>query len=106
MKVLILANNDVGLYKFRKELISELLHPGSYLENRTAEPCEVFISLPNGGFVSELVDMGCVFIDTPLERHGTNPIAELKLKNTFSVSRCCKSSHFMRYCLHFLYIFS
>ena len=83
MKVLILANNDVGLYKFRKELISELLHPGSYLENRTAEPCEVFISLPNGGFVSELVDMGCVFIDTPLERHGTNPIAELKLKNRY-----------------------
>lgn len=79
MKVLILANNDVGLYKFRKELINELLHPGSFLADRTAEPCEVFISLPNGDFVLELVDMGCVFIDTPLERHGTNPIAELKL---------------------------
>ena len=79
MRILILANNDVGLYKFRKELISELLHPGSYLEDRTAEPCEVFISLPNGDFVQELVDMGCVFINTPLERHGTNPIAELKL---------------------------
>ena len=79
MRVLILANNDVGLYKFRKELINELLHPGSFLEDRTAEPCEVFISLPNGDFVPELVDMGCVFIDTPLERHGTNPIAELKL---------------------------
>lgn len=51
MKVLILANNDVGLYKFRKELISELLHPGSFLEDRTAEPCEVFISLPNGDLV-------------------------------------------------------
>lgn len=79
MKILILANNDVGLYKFRKELISELLHPGSFLKDRTAEPCEVFISLPNGGFVPELVDMGCIFIDTPLERHGTNPVAELKL---------------------------
>lgn len=83
MKVLILANNDVGLYKFRKELISELLHPGSFLVDRTAKPCEVFISLPNGGFVPELVDMGCVFIDTPLERHGTNPIAELKLKSRY-----------------------
>ena len=79
MKVLILANNDVGLYKFRKELISELLHPGSFLKDRIAEPCEVYISLPNGGFVPELVDMGCIFIDTPFERHGTNPIAELKL---------------------------
>ena len=83
MKVLILANNDVGLYKFRKELISELLHPGSYLSGRNAEPCEVFISLPNGDFVPELVDMGCVFIDTPLERHGTNPISELKLKSKY-----------------------
>ena len=83
MKVLILANNDVGLYKFRKELISELLYPGSYLKDRIAEPCEVFISLPNGGFVPELVEMGCVFIDTPIERHGTNPIAELKLKNRY-----------------------
>ncbi len=79
MKVLILANNDVGLYKFRKELISELLNPGSFLRSRSAEPCEVFISLPNGGFISELVDMGCIFIDTPLERHGINPLSELKL---------------------------
>ena len=83
MRVLILANNDVGLHKFRKELINELLHPGSFLEDRTAEPCEVFISLPNGDFVPELVDMGCVFIDTPIERHGTNPIAELKLKSRY-----------------------
>ena len=34
-KILILANNDVGLYKFRKEIIEELLK-----EN------EVYISLP------------------------------------------------------------
>ena len=83
MKVLILANNDVGLYKFRKELIGELLHPGSFLTDRIAEPCEVYISLPNGGFVSELVDMGCTFIDTPIERHGTNVVSELKLKNRY-----------------------
>lgn len=82
-KIVILANNDMGLYKFRKELIDELLHPGSFLGDRIAEPCEVFISLPNGDFVPKLVDMGCVFIDTPLERHGTNPIAELKLKNRY-----------------------
>lgn len=83
MKVLILANNDVGLYKFRKELISELLHPGSFISGRNAEPCEVFISLPNGSLVQELVDMGCVFIDTPFDRHGMNPISELKLKSRY-----------------------
>ncbi len=83
MRVLILANNDVGLYKFRKELLSELLAPGSYIEGRVAEPCEVYISLPNGDFIPELVSMGCKFIDTPFERHGTNPFQELKLRNLY-----------------------
>lgn len=83
MRVLILANNDVGLYRFRKELIGELLNPGSFLKDRIAEPCEVFISVPHGDFVQELVDMGGVFIDTPIERHGMNPIAELKLKGRY-----------------------
>lgn len=83
MRVLILANNDVGLYKFRKELLSELLVPGSYVEGRIAEPCEVYISLPQGDFISELENMGCKFIDTPFERHGTNPLQELKLRNMY-----------------------
>lgn len=69
MKILILANNDVGLYKFRKELIEALL-----------EKNEVVICLPYGEFVDELEAMGCKFISCDLlERHGTNPIKELKL---------------------------
>ncbi len=69
MKVLILANNDVGLYKFRKELIVELL-----------KEHDVFICLPDGSFVKELVSMGCSFIPCNLlNRHGTNPVQELKL---------------------------
>ncbi|HDR3889418.1 TPA: glycosyltransferase family 4 protein [Bacillus cereus] len=67
-KVLILANNDVGLYKFRKELIKELL-----------EKYEVYISLPDGEFINELKEMGCKFINTPISRRGTNPITDLKL---------------------------
>ncbi|MCT4478540.1 glycosyltransferase family 4 protein [Peribacillus frigoritolerans] len=67
-KILILANNDVGLYKFRKELIKELVK-----EN------EVYISLPNGEFISELIELGCTFIDTAINRRGTNPITDLKL---------------------------
>lgn len=82
-RVLILANNDVGLYKFRKELLEELLQPGSYLKGREDEPCEVYISLPDGEYVSEMKNMGCYFINTPLERHGTNPFQELKLKATY-----------------------
>lgn len=72
MKVMILANNDVGLYKFRKELIEELL-----------KEHEVVISLPYGDFVKPLEDIGCKFIDTPVDRRGINPIKDLKLFFTY-----------------------
>ena len=68
MNILILANYDVGLFCFRKELIEELL------KNNT-----VFISLPYGELVEPLKSMGCVFIDTPLERRGINPIKDFAL---------------------------
>lgn len=67
-KILILANNDVGLYRFRKDLIQELLK-----EN------QVMISLPNGDMVRPLVEMGCHFLDTPVDRRGMNPLRDLKL---------------------------
>lgn len=69
MKVLILANNDIGLYKFRKELIQRLL------ERKNA----VYLSLPLGEYVSQLEDMGCGFIDTNIDRRGINPKTDLKL---------------------------
>lgn len=68
MKVMILANNDVGLYQFRKELIEELL-----------KQHEVVISLPDGDFIKPLEDIGCKFIDTPVDRRGINPATDLKL---------------------------
>lgn len=67
-KILILINNDIGLYKFRKEFIKDLL-----LEH------EVSISLPDGPFVKELVNMGCKFVDTEINRRGINPITDIKL---------------------------
>ena len=71
-KILILANNDVGLYKFRKELIEELLKDNV-----------VYISLPYGNLVDNLIKMGCKFIDTPVDRRGINPITDLKLLNSY-----------------------
>ena len=69
MKVMILANNDVGLYKFRKELLEKLQQDN-----------EVYICLPDGGFVKQLVGLGCKFIPCELlDRHGTNPFKELRL---------------------------
>ncbi|HGK7332797.1 TPA: glycosyltransferase family 1 protein, partial [Streptococcus suis] len=50
----------------RKELIENLL-----LEN------EVFISLPYGKLVEKLVEKGCQFIDTPIDRRGINPFRDI-----------------------------
>lgn len=72
MKVMILANNDVGLYQFRKELIEELI-----------KEYKVVISLPDGDFIKPLENIGCKFIDTPVDRRGINPIKDLKLFFTY-----------------------
>lgn len=69
MNILILANNDIGLYNFRKELLTELIHLGH----------KVFISLPNGDKIEPLVNLGCMFLDTPVDRRGINPVTDLKL---------------------------
>lgn len=69
MKILILANNDVGLFKFRRELLETLL----------VAKHEVYLSLPNGGFVPDMIKMGCKFINTEISRHGTNPVTDLLL---------------------------
>ena len=66
--ILILANNDIGLYKFRKELIEELV-----------KEYKVYISLPYGEFIPDLISLGCEYIETPISRRGTNPITDFKL---------------------------
>lgn len=68
-KILILANNDVGLYNFRCELIQKLLDDGN----------EVVISLPNGDKVKNLVELGSRYIETDVSRRGTNPITDFGL---------------------------
>lgn len=68
-RILILANFDVGLYKFRKELIQELLNQGN----------EVYISLPDGELVRSLEKMGCKFVNTAVDRRGINPKTDAKL---------------------------
>ena len=68
MKILILANNDVGLYQFRKDLIEAMLPKH-----------EVHISLPYGEMVDPLVAAGCIFHDTPVDRRGINPVTDFGL---------------------------
>lgn len=72
-KVLILVNHVVVIYNFRKELVERLLSEGY----------QVIISSPYGEKIDELVSMGCNYIELTIERHGTNPIKELKLVNYY-----------------------
>lgn len=65
MKILIVANNDVGLYKFRKELLQTLV-----------KQHDVYISLPDGPFVPTMIELGCKYIPCGFDRHGTNPVKE------------------------------
>ncbi|MCQ2455359.1 MAG: glycosyltransferase family 4 protein [Clostridia bacterium] len=65
MKIVVLANFAMGLYKFRKELIEELCKDN-----------EVYIVLPDGEFIEELKKIGCKFIPFEFNRRGINPIAD------------------------------
>ena len=69
MKIMILTNNDFGLYKFRRELLEELVRDN-----------KVYICLPNGPFINDLKSIGCKFIACdPLECRGKNPFKDLQL---------------------------
>ena len=73
MRVLILANNDMGLYKFRKELLEELV-----------KKYKVYFCVPKGEFVEDICKIGCKFIEClDMDRHGTNPVKELKLMSFY-----------------------
>lgn len=65
MKILILANHDVGLVRFRRELILQLLEKHS-----------VTAALPYGEGVEQLRADGCRFVDIPVDRRGINPIKD------------------------------
>lgn len=66
--VLILANNSDGLYGFRKELLKQLSATDT-----------IYVVVPDNGYFSELRDIGCTVIETPVDRRGMNPILDLKL---------------------------
>lgn len=68
-KVLFLVNRDFVLYNFRLELVERLLN-----ENH-----KVYICLPYGKKIDEMVRMGCEFIPIEIDKRGTNPIEDLKL---------------------------
>lgn len=69
MKTILIASNVTGgLYEFRQELLETLTK-----ENK------VIVLGSKTGHIDDLLNLGCEVIETPLERHGTNPLTELKL---------------------------
>lgn len=68
-KVLFLVNHDVVIYNFRLELVERLIDDGY----------EVHISSPYGERIDDLVSLGAIFHEITMDRHGMNPISELKL---------------------------
>lgn len=81
MKVLLLANNSGGVFKFRRELLEALV----------AYNHEVYISVPKGDYFSEIEQIGCKIIETEISRHGTNPITDFALvKKYWSIIKAIK----------------
>lgn len=72
-KILILVNHEVVIYNFRLELVEVLLSMGY----------EVHVSCPSGERMDELIKLGCIHHDIKFDRHGMNPINELKLLITY-----------------------
>lgn len=71
-RIFIATNHSYMLYRFRKELIEELLKTNS-----------VTISMPFVGHEKDFMDMGCKCIETKIDRRGINPKTDLKLFLTY-----------------------
>ena len=67
-KILILANSSGGLYDFRNDFVLGLL-----------KDYEVYASLPDKVRTKELEEEECKIINTPINRHGVNPVEDFKL---------------------------
>ncbi|WP_049690263.1 glycosyltransferase family 4 protein [Anaerococcus jeddahensis] len=91
MKILLISNFARGLYNFKKELIQELLHPNSYLNNNYLSKNEVFICVPHSEIDAKFEELGCFVINVDMERRGTNPFKDfVLLKNYHNIIKKVK----------------
>lgn len=69
--ILILTNSIIGLFAFRKEVVSALIENGY----------KVYISVPDedGDKQRYFVDLGCIIVKQEIERRGRNPIHDFGL---------------------------
>ncbi len=69
MKILVLTNSDEGFYCFRKELLIRLI----------AEKHRIYVAVPYGERIEALKELGGYYINTPVDRRGTNIIKDGEL---------------------------
>lgn len=67
-RLLILANSDSAIFKFRSELIAEL-----------SKQFHVGIGIPFGQYMELIKNEKYKFYDIPINRHGLNPVEDLRL---------------------------
>ena len=68
-RVLFLVNHDVVIYNFRLEIVERLIADGH----------EVHISSPYGERIDDLVDLGAIYHEIEMNRHGVNPFEEISI---------------------------
>jgi len=68
VEMFIITNHSFMLYKFRKELIRELL-----------KKHQITLVMPANEFTQEFQEIGCKIIDIDVDRRGINPIIDYKL---------------------------
>ena len=71
---MVVGNEPGGMYRFRIDLIRELLNEGH----------SITVLVPDGEYVPEMIQLGCKFIDTPIDRRGINPLNDYKLLRLYN----------------------
>ena len=66
---MMIANMEEVVYLFRRQLVAALIKAGY----------KVTVVAPDGPYTGELLAAGAERISFPLSRHGTNPLAEIRL---------------------------
>lgn len=71
-KILVITNHSYMLWRFRRELIQELM-----------KESEMIISTPFVGHEEDFAAMGCRMIETPVDRRGINPATDFQLYKNY-----------------------
>lgn len=68
MKLLLIVNDETTIYNFRREIL-RAFHVRGY---------DVTLCIPKGEHTKEIENCGCRIVNVEVDRHGTNPIRDLK----------------------------